>query len=372
MNPEHEQATMAEVLRQMRELNMQFMEVKATLNEETQKRMEAEQKRNEAEQKLHQYEIAQMNSSQAPLHSAPSQQAPIQQPISHIKPPKIATPNKFDGTKGQKAEVFVNQVCLYMQMNAAAFINEQAQVAFALSYLDGKASIWGQSLTDQLLDQEKMKLVTWKKFIESFKGTFFDSERLAKAEKDLRALTQTRAVVDYWIKFSELALIVKWPESVLLSQFKQGLKREITVHMVRDVFEEVEDMAKLAIKLDNEINKREVHNHQTTITHSSSSSAAAIDPDAMDCSAYRFNISGDEYNRRGVSGACYSCGKSDHFVADCPERKKRFSHGRGNWRGRGGSRFKFRSRVAEVDGVKEEEKLEGRSDGSKNGEAQEC
>lgn len=361
---------MAEVLRRMRELSTQFMGVKATLAEEYQKQMEAERRGNKAEQQLRMFEATHAGSAQ-PQNPASNPQAPVQQTISQIKPPKIATPNKYNGTKGQKAEVFVNQVCLYMQMNAAAFVNKQAQVAFALSYLEGKASIWSQSLTDQLLDQEKMKLVTWKKFIESFKVTFFDSERLAKAEKDIRALTQTRTVVDYWIKFSELALIVKWPENVLLSQFKQGLKREITVHMVRDEFEEVEEMAKLAIKLDNEINKRNVNAHHPVVSSNSLlNSNTTVDPDAMDCSAYRFNISNDEYYRRGISGVCYNCGRSDHLVADCPDRKKKI--GRGNWRGRGGTRFKFRSRVAEVDVVKEEEKVEGRSESSKNGEAWEC
>lgn len=339
MNPKTEvtEPTMAEILRQMRELNSQILEVKANLADESQKRVEAERRGAEAEERLRQFQSMHINPAQPHQEAAPTPQPLAQQVISQIKPPKIATPNRFDGAKGQKAEIFVNQVSLYMQMNAAAFVNEQAQVAFALSYLDGKANLWSQSLTDQLLDQEKMKLVTWKKFIESFKATFFDTERVTKAEKEIRDLRHNRSVVDYWIKFSELALVVKWPENVLISQFKSGLKGEITVHMVRDEFNEVEEIAKLAIKIDNEVNKRTNDPHPTVVhTNTPQAQNTTADPDAMDCSAYRLDISNEEYKRRGNSGVCFSCGKDDHHIRDCPLKKKR--GGRGGWRGRGGYR----------------------------------
>lgn len=215
-------------------------------------------------------------------------------------------------------------------------MDEPARVTFALSYMSGKASVWGQSLTNQLLDVEKRNLVTWKKFIDSFKATFFDSERLAKAEREIRALKQTRSVSDYWIKFAELALVVKWPESVLLSQFEQGLKTEVSVYMIREEFTEVEDMAKFAIKLDNKLNKRthDVNYHANVSTTPAPVQAPPTDPDAMDCSAYRLNITNDEYRRRGMSSECYACGKTDHYIADCPTKK------RGGWRGREGSRFR--------------------------------
>lgn len=349
-----------EMMRRMEEMDKRLME-------ESRLRKEAEQRWLELKQSIENNNTT-MHAASATTSIPPHSTMHMpERSVPQIKAPKIATPNKFDGVKGQKAEVFVNQVSLYMQMNASSFINEQAQVAFALSYMDGKASLWGQSLTDQLLDSEKMHLVTWNKFIESFKATFFDTERISKAEKEIRALYQTRSVSDYWIKFAELSLIVKWPQSVLISQFKQGLKGSIRVHMVRDVFEEVEEMAKLAIKIDNEVNERSQEStHQMSNIKTQTNTAS--DPNMMDCSAYRLNISGDEYRRRGVAGECYQCGKDDHLIGSCPE-KKRFSNRRGRGRGYHSGFSRFKSRVAEVDVVKDEG---SKAESSKNGDAQEC
>ena len=70
----------------------------------------------------------------------------------------------------------MNQIRLYIKMNVSLFADEKSQVAFALSYMTGKASIWSQAITDQLLNPECCHLVSWAKFIQSFEATFFDTE----------------------------------------------------------------------------------------------------------------------------------------------------------------------------------------------------
>lgn len=89
--------------------------------------------------------------------------------VHQVRPPKISTPAKFDGSKGAKAEIFMNQIRIHMQMDSTSFADEKAdQVVFALSYLTGKAGIWGQAFTVQLLDSETSHLVNWTKFANSF------------------------------------------------------------------------------------------------------------------------------------------------------------------------------------------------------------
>jgi hypothetical protein len=53
--------------------------------------------------------------------------------------PKIAVPDKFDGSCGTKAEVYGSQVRLYVVSNPALFPDDLSKVVFALSYLTGSA-----------------------------------------------------------------------------------------------------------------------------------------------------------------------------------------------------------------------------------------
>jgi hypothetical protein len=289
--------SMDDVMRQLADLNQR-------LNEEIRLRQQAESELRQLKEERN------TPMPDASLTNDTMPKIPPPQPLAaQPRPPKVATPDKYDGSKGSKAEIFLNQLGVYLQLNSSVFTNDHARIAFALSYTSGKANLWGQHIMDQMLDSERGQLVTWSKFIESFKATFFDSERIGKAERQMRALKQVKDVSDYWIKFSELSLVVKWPEEVLISQFEQGLKSEITVHMIRDEFETVEEMAKMAIKLDSKIHKRNPESNSHL--KSSQTVSPTVDPDAMDCSAYRLNITEDEYNRRCTSGACVCVVKLD-------------------------------------------------------------
>lgn len=87
---------------------------------------------------------------------------------------------------------------------------------------------------------------------------------------------------NYWFTFSELSLIVKWPENILMSQFEQGLKHEIKIHMIQQEFKSVEEMSQFAIKVDNKLNNC----YQSLTMPTGPLSTPIADPDAMDCSAY--------------------------------------------------------------------------------------
>ena len=68
------------------------------------------------------------------------------------KGPKVAVPDKFDGTRGTKAEVYANQVGLYVVSNPTIFPKNRSRLVFLLSYLTGASSVWAQPFTVKFFD----------------------------------------------------------------------------------------------------------------------------------------------------------------------------------------------------------------------------
>lgn len=246
--------------------------------------------------------------------SAPANPPPL--PSSHNRVPKVAVPDKFDGTRGMRAEVFASQVSLYVLTNQSLFPTDSSKVAFALSYLSGEANLWGQPILKRLLDGDSS--VTFSEFSTSFRATFFDTNRKARAEKEIRLLTQTKTVAQYVMRFNLLAPITGWELSTLISHFRQGLKTEIRLQMVQRTFSKLEEITELAVVIDNEINGIR-HGDSLLSQTVLSTNRVSIDPDAMDISA--FSITREEYDRRRLNGLCYNCGLGKHPASECRQPK---------------------------------------------------
>lgn len=231
--------------------------------------------------------------------------------------PKVAVPDKYDGTWGVKAKVFASQVSLYILTNTSLFPTDTSKVAFALSYLSGDANLWGQPLIRRIVDENLTESVSFSKFSQSFRATFFDTDRKNRAEKELRDLKQTKSASQYVIRFNLLAPTTGWELPTLISHFRQGLKMEIRLQLIQKTFTKLEDITDLAVRIDNEIHG--VRN-DTLLSHTAtSSSRISVDPDAMDISA--FSISREEYDRRRLNGLCYNCGLGKHPAAECRQPK---------------------------------------------------
>ncbi|EFP81867.2 uncharacterized protein PGTG_08116 [Puccinia graminis f. sp. tritici CRL 75-36-700-3] len=108
----------------------QLTELMAVVKEERKVRKEAEERLDRREAQL-----------EKALKTADNQPPA---PASPAKGPKIGIPDKFDGTRGAKAEVFINQVNLYVLANGHLFETDRAIMVFVLSYLTGPASSWAQ------------------------------------------------------------------------------------------------------------------------------------------------------------------------------------------------------------------------------------
>lgn len=102
--------------------------------------------------------------------------------------PHMATPDWFDGERGAKAEVFVNQVSLYVWGNRATIPTEKDKVAFAISHLTSDAALWAAPILVKLFDHDHLDdHITFKGFLDSFKSTYFDPRRIAKVENAIKS-----------------------------------------------------------------------------------------------------------------------------------------------------------------------------------------
>ncbi|KNE87964.1 hypothetical protein PSTG_18642, partial [Puccinia striiformis f. sp. tritici PST-78] len=70
------------------------------------------------------------------------------------KGPKMGLPEKFSGSRGAKAERWVNQIGLYMTANAHLFPDNRTKVLWSLSYLDGQALEWADQFAKKLFQAE--------------------------------------------------------------------------------------------------------------------------------------------------------------------------------------------------------------------------
>jgi hypothetical protein len=194
--------------------------------------------------------------------------------------------------------------------------------------------------------------VTYKEFSTAFQAMYFDTEKKSQAEKALHALKQTRTVAHYTHAFNIHAHNASWEPSTLVSQYTQGLKKDIRLALIlaRTEFNTLTAVTHLALKIDNEINGAEAAPGPAPTT-------PAPDPNAMDISAFKGRLSNSKRARMMCAGLCFRCSAQGHLSRDCPQKGKaeatRIS--------------KLEAELARLKGKKEDG--EGR-EGSKNGGAQ--
>jgi hypothetical protein len=132
--------------------------------------------------------------------------------------PKIAVPEKFDGSSRVKAKFYGSQVGLYVVSNPAILPDNRSKVVFALSYLTGVASAWAQPFTQRVFTGNK---VTYEKFTVAFQAIYFDTKKKSREEKALHALKQTKSVAAYTHAFMIYVHDCGWEACTLVSQYTQ-------------------------------------------------------------------------------------------------------------------------------------------------------
>ncbi|KNE87883.1 hypothetical protein PSTG_18726, partial [Puccinia striiformis f. sp. tritici PST-78] len=187
---------------------------------------------------------------------------------------------------------------------------------WSLSYLEGPALAWSQQFSDKLYVNEEVSYND--DFATSFTSMYLDSEKKPKAEAALRKLKQNKSVADYSHQFNIHANNAGWETSTLISHFKQGLKSNVRLALLlsRAEFTTLAEISNLSLKVDNEINGGD------TFTTQATTSTPTADPNAMDLSAFRGQLSDAEKARMMRNGQCFRCTKPGHIARECPDKGK--------------------------------------------------
>ncbi|KAH9444351.1 hypothetical protein Pst134EA_032226 [Puccinia striiformis f. sp. tritici] len=120
----------------------------------------------------------------------------------------MGLPEKFSGSRGAKAERWVNQIGLYMTANAHLFPDNRTKVLWSLSYLDGQALEWADQFAKKLFQAEFVSYDA--DFAKAFISMYFDTEKKTRAEASLQKLKQTKSVADYTHQFNVHAHHTGW------------------------------------------------------------------------------------------------------------------------------------------------------------------
>ena len=252
----------------MDELKAQMADFMKTMRAEQESMMQAltnERKlREEAEAKL------------AETQELVAKAAKEPQKLTVLNAVPVCTPEKYDGTRGMKAETFISQIGLYMLACPDRFPTDKSKVSFAISYLTGHASRWAQPYLEELFGDGE-NIPTFAEFTASFKGMFFDPERKHRAELALRSLKQTSSVSSYTQSFNQHAHDAGWEAKTLVSQYRHGLKEKVRLALVlaRTDFATLEEVQTLALRIGSEIDgstaPQPTSSHHTTAPKSISS-----------------------------------------------------------------------------------------------------
>ncbi|QRW03988.1 Retrotransposon gag protein [Ceratobasidium sp. AG-Ba] len=153
---------------------------------------------------------------------------------------KLAKPEKFDGKK-EKSIAFKVSLMQYLRTTYPGTLEED-KIAFILSYLDSKAVEWIEPHIEfDMLHRPVAWLHDGNLFWAEFEKRFGEIDRSTKALKELKTLCQKKSVQDYVTEFQTLATHVNYDDMAIRDMFYKGLKDEIKMAMLSQMFNVKDD-----------------------------------------------------------------------------------------------------------------------------------
>ncbi len=257
--------------------------------------------------------------------------ASLTQPTRSSNPiePKINPPETFNGSR-HKCKNFLLQCKTVFSAQPSRYGNEHSKLAFAVSYLRGNAYDWISSFmcTD---GPNQFGFASFDDFANALDRAFGDPLRQKTAERRLMTMTQgDRSVVSFAVYFQATVIEAEYTldSSLVLRLFYNALSEEIKDDIFKcdrpDTFEEYKN---LAISIESRQIERKFERKLFKSSGKSTKSGSSQDPtgpapmqiDALQIR--RGKLSAEERQERMRLGVCLYCGKKDHFVKECPNRK---------------------------------------------------
>ncbi|KAK3537590.1 hypothetical protein QTP70_016616 [Hemibagrus guttatus] len=260
----------------------------------------------------------QVTALQAQLSGA-SIAAPIDPPSARGESPRLALPEKFDGS-ADRCRGFLHQCEVFFSHQPGMYREEGTKCAFLLSLMTDRALEWASAIWDAD-PQVKLSFAYFAGMIMEVFEYPAGGKDISLQLMELRQGSETAA--DYAIRFRTLAAQSGWNDVALWAVFRAGLnpglQAELACHTEAT---SLSQFVATSIRLDN------LRRQHRTGTQASASARPRVRtdypehreeaPEPMQLGRSRLAAQG--HRPRGQMRLCYNCGASGHLSSRCPER----------------------------------------------------
>ncbi|KAK3539891.1 hypothetical protein QTP70_015770, partial [Hemibagrus guttatus] len=260
----------------------------------------------------------QVTALQAQLSGA-SIAAPIDPPSARSESPRLALPEKFDGS-ADRCRGFLRQCKVFFSHQPGMYREEGTKCAFLLSLMTDRALEWASAIWDAD-PQVKLSFAYFAGMIREVFEYPAGGKDISLQLMELRQGSETAA--DYAIRFRTLAAQSGWNDAALWAVFRAGLnpglQAELACHTEAT---SLSQFVATFIRLDN------LRRQHRTGTQASASARPRVRTDYPEhreeatepMQLGRSRLAAQGHRPRGQMRLCYNCGASGHLSSRCPER----------------------------------------------------
>ncbi len=254
---------------------------------------------------------------QTPMAQTPASNisSPDPTPSTSITSPRLAFPDKFDGSPS-KCKGFLLQCSMFVSQQPRLYPTDESRIAFVCSLLTGRALEWATAVWSD----GRSAFPTFTAFIQRFKEVFNHPAGGREPGEQLISLRQRGGSgADYALSFRTLAAQTGWPDDPLKLHFRKGLSAELQSELAcRDEGKTLDQFIDLAIRIDNLLRSRRQPRFSSAPV-----GVTAPPPDSEPMQIGFTHLSEEERERRMRGNLCLYCGLSGHMRATCPTRPSR-------------------------------------------------
>ncbi|KAK3533208.1 hypothetical protein QTP70_013610 [Hemibagrus guttatus] len=245
--------------------------------------------------------------------------APRETPITRGESPRLALPEKFDGS-ADCCRGFLRQCEVFFSHQPGVYREDGTKCAFLLSLLTGRALEWASAVWDA----DPLIRASYSHFEEGIREVFEHPAGGKDISVQLMEIRQgSESAADYAIRFRTLAAQSEWNDAALWAVFRAGLNPALQTELACHVeATSLSQFVATAIRLDN------LRRQRRTGASDMASARPRIrtdypgrgerDPEPMQLG--RSRLAEEERRPRGPPRRCYNCGSTGHLSPRCPER----------------------------------------------------
>ncbi|KAK3545260.1 hypothetical protein QTP70_002574 [Hemibagrus guttatus] len=260
----------------------------------------------------------QVEALQDRLRSA-SLAAPRDPPAARSESPRLALPDKFDGS-ADRCRGFLRQCEVFFAHQPGMYREEETQSALVMSLLTSRALEWASAVWEAN-PQIRSSFVYFSGMIREVFEYPAGGKDISLQLMELRQGSDT--AVDYTIKFRTLAAQSGWNDVSLWAVFRAGLNPELQMELAcRIEATTLSRFVATVIHLDNLMRQHQVGTSRSTTVRprirSDYPSFREEAPKPMQLG--RSRLVEPAHPQRSRMRVCYNCGACRHLSPRCPEK----------------------------------------------------